>query len=72
MNFLDQLRQAARNTTDASRTKTLTEIADQLDTALLALLADPKSDNLARVNGLWVFAVRLLAQPDPTWRFVNE
>lgn len=61
--LLFHLREAARIEASEFTKWKLKTTADELDTAITAFAADPTSDNLVTVNGLWSRAYRMLG-PD--------
>lgn len=58
--LLLELRDAAKVETDSIKRHMLRELADDLDTAIYDLFANPTAENLSAVNGHWAAGVRAL------------
>jgi hypothetical protein len=61
--LLFHLREAARVESNELTKWKLKDVADNLDTAITTFAADPTTDNMIAVNGLWSRAYRMLG-PD--------
>lgn len=62
MSFLLEIREAAKQCFDEDLRIDLRAAADRLDGALAALAADPTTEAMVAVNGLWVLAYNALAR----------